>query len=69
MESQKKQQLIDDIKSELSESLDNCDPNSSDSKSAVKKQKIQAFAIAFTSENSAPSICGEDEDGNPVCQE
>ena len=68
MDSQKKQQLLDDIQSELSESLDNCDPNSSDYKSAVKKQKTQVFAIAFKSNNSAPSICGEDENGNPVCQ-
>ena len=125
MDSQKKQQFLDDIQSELSNHLDNSDQNSIDSKrgasqfcqktqdwyknpvqtsflcvlcvlcgslfhsppefkypikinlhtwdapsnSAVKKQKVQAVAMAFKSKNSAPLTCGVDDDGNLVCEE
>jgi len=69
MDSQKKQQFLEDVQSELSNHLDNSDPNSIDSKSAVKKQEVQAFAMAFKSKNSASLTCGVDDDGNLVCKE
>ncbi|MBD2511314.1 hypothetical protein H6G91_29395 [Nostoc muscorum FACHB-395] len=67
MDSQKKQQLLEDVQSELSNHLDNSDPNSIDSKNAVNKQKLQTVAIAFTSNNTAPLTCGLDDNGQPVC--
>ncbi|MHC5762180.1 hypothetical protein [Nostoc sp.] len=67
MDSQKQQQLLDEIQSEFSEKLDNCVPDSIDYKNAANKQKVQTVAIAFTSDNTAPLTCGLDDNGQPVC--
>lgn len=68
MDSQKKQQFLDEVQNELSNNQDKCDPNFIGSKNAVLKKKNAAFAMTVTSNNTPPRTCGYDEDGNWVCK-
>ncbi|MBD2504855.1 hypothetical protein [Anabaena azotica] len=67
MDSQKQQQLLDEVQNELSNNRDKSNPNFNDSKNAVLKKK-GVIAMTVTSNNTSQRTCGYDEDGNWVCK-